>query len=99
MQNVVGFRVAAPWPRPDAKVLNAFGKASPAQIADSMMRMGAMDSGIRPVWPSTRIIGAALTVWLHSGDNLMIYQALSVAIPGDILVINTQGNMANSPMG
>jgi 4-hydroxy-4-methyl-2-oxoglutarate aldolase len=99
MPGKVGFRVAPPWSRPDAALLEAFGNAAPAQIADSMMRLGAMDAGIRPVWRSPRIIGPALTVWLHSGDNLMLHKALTVAVPGDILVINTQGNVANSPFG
>src|SRR5277367_6093229 len=94
-----GFRVAAAWPRPDAELLKAFGNASPAQVADSMMRLGAMDYGIRPIWHAPRIIGSALTVWLHTGDNLMLHKALSVAVPGDILVINMQGNVGNSPFG
>lgn len=58
-----------------------------------------MDAGIRPVWNSPRIIGPALTVWCHSADNLMVHKALAVAMPGDILVVNTQGNMANAAFG
>jgi 4-hydroxy-4-methyl-2-oxoglutarate aldolase len=58
-----------------------------------------MDAAIRPVWPSPRIIGAALTVWCHSGDNLMLHKALSIAQPGDIVVMNTQGNVCNSGFG
>jgi regulator of RNase E activity RraA len=73
--------------------------ASPAQVADSMSRLGAMDAGIRPVWNSPRIIGSALTVWCHTGDNLMLHKALSLAQAGDIVVMNTQGNVANSGFG
>jgi 4-hydroxy-4-methyl-2-oxoglutarate aldolase len=94
-----GFRVRAEWPRPDQALLNAFGEASSAQVADCMSRLGAMDSGIRPVWPSLRVIGAALTVWCHSGDNLMLHKALTVARAGDVIVMNTQGNLANSGFG
>jgi regulator of RNase E activity RraA len=64
-----------------------------------MSRLGAMDAGIRPVWPSPCIIGSALTVWCHSGDNLMLHKALSLAEAGDIVVVNTQGNVANSGFG
>lgn len=64
-----------------------------------MSRMGAMDGGIRPIWPSARVIGSALTVWCHSGDNLMLHKALSLAQPDDIVVMNTQGNVANSGFG
>lgn len=99
MKGKPGFRVRELWPRPDAALLAGFGEASSAQVADCMLRLGAMDSGIRAVWPSPRIIGAALTVWCHSGDNLMLHKALSLARPGDIVVMNTQDNVVNSGFG
>jgi regulator of RNase E activity RraA len=99
MSGKVGFRVHGSWHRPDAAVLAAFGKASSAQVADCMSRLGAMDMGIKPVWLSPRIIGAALTVWCHAGDNLMLHKALALAVPGDIIVVNTQGNTASSGFG
>ena len=79
-------------------MLAAFGEASAAQLGDCMSRLGAMDAGIRPVWPGPRVIGAALTAWCHAGDNLMIHKALSLALPGDVLVVNTQGS-GNSGFG
>ncbi|HUI58320.1 MAG TPA: hypothetical protein VLY04_25275 [Bryobacteraceae bacterium] len=94
-----GFRVHSPWRRPDAALLAAFGTASPAQVADCMSRLGAMDSGIRPVWHSPRVIGSAITVWCHTGDNIMLHKALSLAVPGDIVVMNTQGNVVNAGFG
>ena len=93
-----GFRVRS-WTRPNSKLLEAFGAASSAQVADCMSRLGAMDSGIRPIWASPRVIGSALTVWCHSGDNLMLHKALSLAAPGDIIVMNAQGNVNNSGFG
>jgi 4-hydroxy-4-methyl-2-oxoglutarate aldolase len=99
MAGKIGFRICAPWQRPDAALLAAFDGASSAQVADSMSRLGAMDAGIRPVWPSPRVIGAAITAWCHTGDNLMVHKALTLAQPGDILVVNTQGNTANAPFG
>ena len=93
-----GFRVNADWRRPCPDLLATFGEASAAQVADCMSRLGAMDAGIRPVWPNARIAGAALTAWCHAGDNLMIHKALSLAVPGDILVVNTQ-NAGNSGFG
>lgn len=99
MLGKVGFRVQSEWHRPDNALLEAFGSASSAQVVDSMSRLGAMDVGIKPVWPSPRIIGAALTVWCHAGDNLMLHKAISLAQPGDIIVVNTQGNVTNSPFG
>jgi 4-hydroxy-4-methyl-2-oxoglutarate aldolase len=99
MAGRVGFRVRAGWRRPDESLLAAFGKASSAHVADCMSRMGAMDGGIKPVWPSPRVIGSALTVWCHSADNLMLHKSLTLAQAGDIIVMNTQGNLANSGFG
>lgn len=58
-----------------------------------------MDAGIRPVWPSPRAIGPALTVWCHSADNLMVHKALNLAERGDIVLVNTQSNMVNAAFG
>lgn len=99
MTGKVGFRLHPPWHRPDAALLALFSTASSSQVTDCMSRIGAMDSGIRPVWPSPRIVGPALTIWCHSGDNLMLHAALSVAQPGDVLVLNTQGNRTNAVFG
>jgi regulator of RNase E activity RraA len=99
MPGRVGFRVRAPWPRPAQALLDAFGTAASAQVADCMSRLGAMDAGIKPIWPSPKIVGSALTVWCHSGDNLMLHKAISLAVPGDIVVMNTQGNLVNAGFG
>src|ERR1700722_5340473 len=87
-----GFRVRAGWQRPGAELLEACGDAASSQVADAMSRLGAMDWGIRSVWPGPRVIGSALTVWCHAGDNVMYHKALTLAQPGDILVVNTQGS-------
>jgi regulator of RNase E activity RraA len=99
MPGRVGFRVRAPWPRPAQALLDAFGTAASAQVADCMSRLGAMDAGIKPIWPSPKIVGSALTVRCHSGDNLMLHKANSLAVPGDIVVMNTQGNLVNAGFG
>ena len=99
MSGKAGFRVRTSWKRPDASLLASFGAASSSQVADCMFRLGAMDAGIKPIWPSPLVIGAALTVWCHSGDNLMLHKALSLAQAGDIVVMNTQGNFNNSGFG
>jgi len=99
MTGVPGFRVRYDWPRPAAGLLKKFDHAASPQVADSMSRLGGMDSGIRPIWNSPRFIGSALTVWCHAGDNLMIHKALTLAQPGDVLVVNTQGVVSSAPFG
>src|SRR5580698_1220523 len=99
MTGVPGFRVHSNWPRPSAELLRKFDHAASPQVADSMSRLGGMDSGIRPIWDSPRVIGSALTVWCHAGDNLMIHKALTLARPGDVLVVNTQSVVSSAPFG
>lgn len=86
-----GFRVHARWQRPSADLLASFGNAASSQVADAMSRLGGMDYGVRAQWPVPRIVGSAVTVWCHAGDNIMYHKAVSLSQPGDILVINTQG--------
>src|SRR5258708_39531265 len=99
MPGRVGFRVRTGWRRPDAMLLDRFGAASSAQVADCMSRLGAMDAGIRPVWRSPRIIGSPLPVWCHSGDNLMLHKAPDLAVPGDILVLKQKGSNVRRASG
>lgn len=87
-----GFRVRANWQRPSADLLAAFGDAASSQVADAMSRLGGMEPAIRAQWAVPRVIGAAVTVWCHAGDNIMYHKAVSLSQPGDILVINTQGS-------
>jgi regulator of RNase E activity RraA len=86
-----GFRVHERWQRPSADLLASFGNAASSQVADAMSRLGGMDHGVRAQWPVPRIIGSAVTVWCHAGDNIMYHKAVSLSQPGDVLVINTQG--------
>lgn len=95
----VGFRIHGDWERPSPKLLAKFNSASSAQVADAMLRFGALDTELRPLWPAGHITGVALTVWCRSGDNLMMHKSLALAQEGDILVINTQDNRRNSGFG
>lgn len=99
VQGKVGFRINERWERPSKELLAAFGSSSSSQVADCMSRFGAFDGGIRPLWRSPRVIGSALTVWARSADNLMMHKSLSLAQEGDILVVNTQGNVTNAGFG
>lgn len=62
-----------------------------ASINECLKVNGAMNHDIRPVWPGSRICGRALTVCCRAGDNLMLHKAISMAQPGDVIVINCDG--------
>lgn len=60
-----------------------------ASINESMPNKdGALESRIKPVWPETRMCGVALTVQCGIGDNVILHKAISMAQPGDVLIVS-----------
>ncbi len=94
-----GARTAPPWARADPRTVEGLRALPATTVADAMHRLGAMDGGIRPLWPGARLAGTALTVWVRSGDNLRIHHALDHARPGDVVVVNGQGSLAHALFG
>jgi regulator of RNase E activity RraA len=94
-----GARVRRSWARPDGHVVTELGQYSTGVISDAMHRLGAMDGGIRAVWAEARLAGPALTVWVRAGDNARIHEAIALAEPGDVLVVNAQGAMTHAVFG
>jgi regulator of RNase E activity RraA len=57
-----------------------------------------MDFGIRSR-SGLSLCGVAVTVDARPADNLMVHKALEVARPGDIVVVNTNGNTTSAVFG
>ena len=57
-------------------------------LADVAGRRGTLDGRVAPLSPSMRLAGPAFTIEVRHGDNLMIHVAMTMAKPGDILVID-----------
>ncbi len=68
-------------------------------LADVAGRRGTLDGRIAPVSPAMRLAGPAFTIEVRAGDNLMIHAAISMAKPGDILVIDGKGDRTCALMG
>ena len=62
-----------------------------ATLHEAMGRAGALPSDIRPLDPSMRLWGPAITVSCAPGQNLAIHEALYVAGAGDVLVVDVGG--------
>jgi len=70
----------------------AAARALPAAtLHEAGGKIGALPSAIKPVAPSFRCCGPALTVHSPGGDNLWLHRALDIARPGDVLVVHVSG--------
>jgi 4-hydroxy-4-methyl-2-oxoglutarate aldolase len=88
---------AGPTIRPDiertsATVVAAAQALPTATLHEAGGRIGVMPSAIKPVAPTFRVCGPAITVHSPGGDNLWLHRALYVAQPGDVLVVHVSGD-------
>ena len=87
------------FPRTDAATCAKAATFQAAILADVAGRRGTMHGRIAPVSPDMILSGPAFTVEVRPGDNLMIHAAISMAQPGDILVIDGKGDLTAALMG
>jgi regulator of RNase E activity RraA len=60
---------------------------------------GFADSQLRAMVPNVRLVGRALTLKLVGADAIAVNQALALIQPGDVLVIDTEGDWQHAPVG
>ncbi|MGZ4695047.1 MAG: RraA family protein [Acidimicrobiales bacterium] len=75
--------------------------AIPADTRAALARLGAatlgesggspMGAGLRPVWPGASLVGEALPVRCSPADNPAIHVAVASAGPGQVLVVQLDG--------
>jgi len=70
-------------------------KFGSANVSDALRECGkmfqAMEGGIRPLSPDMKLIGSAFTVRCFPGATWALEQALELAKPGDVLVVDGAG--------
>lgn len=82
-----------------AHLVDAFRGLPVANISDCMTRMTAAGPRLRPMHKGGPLAGPALTVKCRPGDNLMIHKALTLAQPGDVIVVDAGGDLTNALFG
>jgi 4-hydroxy-4-methyl-2-oxoglutarate aldolase len=70
-----------------------------AILADVAGRRGTLNGRIAPVAAAMKCAGPAFTIEVRPGDNLMIHAAMTMAKPGDVLVIDGKGDRTCALMG
>jgi 4-hydroxy-4-methyl-2-oxoglutarate aldolase len=84
--------VRADFERPLAALVAAAAAIPAATLHEAAGKIGALPAAIKPVAPSFKICGPALTVQSPPADNLWLHRALVVAKPGDVLVVSVNGH-------
>ncbi|WP_049987083.1 4-carboxy-4-hydroxy-2-oxoadipate aldolase/oxaloacetate decarboxylase [Halobellus rufus] len=78
--------------RPDRETVEAFEEIPSTIVSDVTGNVGlTMDAGIKPAADGVDMAGTAITVKAAPGDNLIIHKAITMAEPGDVLVIDCDG--------
>lgn len=86
-------------PRPDPSLVERFKNIHPSELGH-VIEYGFMDIDIRPVDAATPyVVGPALTVRITPTDSAMVYKALDMARPGDVIVIDNQGERRHACWG
>jgi len=93
-----GFRINNKVEKAPRALVDAFKDIPVANIADNMNRRACLDARIRPM-NSSMLLGTAITLKTSPGDNLLLYAAIAMAEPGDVIVVDAQGDLSNAIVG
>lgn len=72
-------------------ILERYSKLPLGNICDANGKTGNMDSGIKPIGNSMKVVGLAYTAKCHPGDNLGIFLGMHKAPAGSVLVVDAKG--------
>jgi 4-hydroxy-4-methyl-2-oxoglutarate aldolase len=82
-------QIRTDFDRPDAELVRQLSRYSSATIHEAQGRLGALDSGIKPIDREMSFCGTAFTLVCAPRDNIMLQVAISYAQPGDVLVASS----------
>jgi 4-hydroxy-4-methyl-2-oxoglutarate aldolase len=72
---------------------------STCDLSDAIGGVGTMNSLIKPFYLGARVVGAAYTVELKSGDFRPVFAAVAMATKGHVIVVSAKGNTSVAVFG
>ena len=96
---MIGLRILNRARAVDLALARSFLGVPVANVSDCMARMTAGGARLRPMHGSGAMAGPALTGKTRPGDNLMVHNALELAAPGDVIVVDAGGDLTNAIIG
>ncbi|NJP06889.1 MAG: RraA family protein [Chloroflexaceae bacterium] len=85
-------------PALNAHLVDRFRKVTPPTVGH-ILNAGFMSPEIRPLIPSTSIVGRAITVRISGVDTMMLHKVTEMLEPGDIVVVDMSGNRTHACWG
>lgn len=85
--------------RVSSELIGQYLKLSSATVYEASGQRGALSHRVKPIAPTMRVCGPAVTVKVRPGDNLMLHKGIAVAQKGDVLVADADGYMEGGAWG
>jgi 4-hydroxy-4-methyl-2-oxoglutarate aldolase len=85
--------------RPEADVIQRLSELGVANVHEAQGRSGLMKPYLRPIYPTAKVAGPAVTVLCHASDNLMIHASVEVCRRGDVLVVALDSESTDGMFG
>ncbi len=81
-------------PRPSslsAELIERYRSIEPATVGH-MLEFGFCDPGLQPLWRPCNVVGPAFTVRTTALDSSIVHVAIDMAEPGDVILIDRNGD-------
>lgn len=97
----IGNRIFTKVNRAPKELVELFRGVPSANINDEMNRLFCMHDYIHLQNPgkAVQLLGTAITVKCPAGDNLMMHEALDLARPGDVIIVDSDSGCNRSIAG
>jgi regulator of RNase E activity RraA len=92
----IGWNASAPQVDP---AIIARIRAIPVALLSDQLHRSCGSSGLQPYHAPAPMAGTAVTVKTRGGDNLAILRAYDFCRPGDIMVVDADGDLSNALVG